>query len=345
MQVERILVLRLSSLGDVVLTSTFLKNLRDHFPDAAIDYVVRDDLVDLAAALPGVTRVIAVQRQARGALLAMARQLRHAGYAHAFDLHQSLRSRLLTGGLRGILRPGFAKQSLPRWLLIHAHRDWYDRFGGARALRARMLEPLARMGLETRLHDTEIVVGAAVQRAARARLEQAGIRAADAPIGIVPGARWPSKRWPLERFAALVQGLAATRNEAFVLLGSAAESPLAAAVALAAPQRCADLTGRLGLLETAAVLQRCRCVITNDSGLAHVAEAVGIPVVALFGPTSPRFGYAPYRPGSQLLYRPPPCSPCSKNGSRPCQRPTHECMLHIDVDDVLAGVLPLLPSR
>ena len=148
----------------------------------------------------------------------------------------------------------------------------------------------------------------------------------------------------MERFAALVQRLAAVCREPFVLLGSAAEHPLAKAVAQAAPERCVDLAGQLDLLETAAVLQRCRCVVTNDSGLAHLAEAVGRPVVTLFGPTSPRFGYAPYRAGSQLVYRPPPCSPCSKNGSRPCYRPTHECMLNIGVDDVLAGVLPLVRS-
>jgi ADP-heptose:LPS heptosyltransferase len=146
----------------------------------------------------------------------------------------------------------------------------------------------------------------------------------------------------VERFAALLQRLAAVCREPFVLLGSAEEQPLATIVAQAVPERCVDLAGKLDLLETAAVLQRCRCVVTNDSGLAHLAEAVGRPVVALFGPTSPSFGYAPYRPGSQLVYRPPRCSPCSKNGSRPCYRPTHECMLNIGVDDVLAGVLPLV---
>jgi ADP-heptose:LPS heptosyltransferase len=76
-------------------------------------------------------------------------------------------------------------------------------------------------------------------------------------------------------------------------------------------------------------------VITNDSGLLHMAEAVGRPVLAFMGPTSPAFGYAPYRPDSRLLYHPPRCSPCSKNGSRPCHRPTHECMINITVPEAV----------
>jgi ADP-heptose:LPS heptosyltransferase len=93
------------------------------------------------------------------------------------------------------------------------------------------------------------------------------------------------------------------------------------------------------------VLQSCAVVVTNDSGLLHVAEAVGRPVVALFGPTAPQFGYAPYRAQSRLLQQPPACSPCSKNGSRPCSRPTHECMDNLTVDAVYAAVDAVLHSE
>ena len=91
-----------------------------------------------------------------------------------------------------------------------------------------------------------------------------------------------------------------------------------------------------------ALKQPTALVVANDSGLLHVGEAVGRPGLALFGPTAPQFGYTPYRAASRLLREPPRCSPCSKNGSRPCSRPTHECMENISVDAAYAAATGML---
>jgi len=327
-----IVVLRLSSLGDVVLTSSFLASCAQHFPAAPIDYVVREDLAAIASALPGVRRIHPVPRGAgAGALLALGSELRRARPAHVFDLHHSVRSRAITLGMPN-LRPGFGKQSVPRWVLVHAHRDLYRRWGGARSLRERMLEPLRRLGLEAHLHPTRLVLPETVRARAATRLAAAGVHPGDACVAVAPGARWPSKCWPLERYLALAQQLAGD-GVRVVLVGGEAEATAAGMVALGEP-RCINLCGTLDVLETGAVLSGCRALVGNDSGLAHVAEAVGCPTVVLFGPTSPQFGYAPFLDRSQLLYQPPSCSPCSKNGSRPCMRPTHVCMENIDVDAV-----------
>jgi ADP-heptose:LPS heptosyltransferase len=157
-------------------------------------------------------------------------------------------------------------------------------------------------------------------------------------IALAPGALWPSKQWPAERFAAVGRQLLRQTHHALLLVGGERERAISAAIAALLPERSASLTGELDILQTAAILQQCRLTITNDSGLLHVAEAVGCPVVALFGPTTPRFGYAPHLPASHLLRQPPPCSPCSKNGSRPCHRPTHECMLAITTQEVVEAV-------
>ncbi len=336
-----ILVLRLSALGDIVLTSSFLQSASEHFPAARIDFVVREDLLGLAAALPGVRKVIAVSRRAgMPELLALGARLSREPYEHVFDLHSSLRSQLLTWRLRRRVRPGFAKQSLPRWFLLHAHRDVYDRFGGARPLRERMLEPLRRLGFVPRLYDTRLVLGPDARERATTFL------AAAAPpctlVAIAPGARWPSKRWPAHHFAALVQRLDAQGGVHFLVLGTAEEHALAATVTAAAPGSSHDCSGRFDILETAALLEHCRLLIGNDSGLLHVAESVGCPVLGFFGPTSPAFGYAPYRPNSRFLHRPPPCNPCSKNGSRPCHRPTHECMQNLGVDEAADAAMAIL---
>jgi len=337
---DPILVLRLSSLGDVVLTSSFLQSLDDHFPGAPVTFVVREDLAGVASALPGVQRLVTVPRQlGGGGLLDLGRRLAHEGYAHAFDLHRSLRTRLIGAALRGRLRPGFNKQEWPRFVLVHAHRDVYARSGGARPLRERYLEPLVRMGLSPRLHDTRLVLPSAARERAASIWRQAGWAADARVVGVAPGARWPSKCWPVDRFAALAARLQSD-GRPVVVVGGAAERTVGGLVAHASGGL--DLCGQLDVLETAAVLERCALLVTNDSGLLHVAEAVGRPVLAFFGPTAPQFGYTPYRAASRVLRAPPPCSPCSKNGSRPCFRPTHECMEAISVDTATAAVLSML---
>ena len=333
-----ILVLRLSSLGDIVLSSAFTQSAVALWPEARITYVVRADFAAVAAALPGVARVVPIERELGVAgLVRAASDLRRTRWAHVFDLHQSLRSRLLCTLVRRRAVPGFDKQEWARFVLLRLRHDVYARSGGTRPLRERMLEPLRRLGLDPPRHTTRLVLPASAREAARAALHSAG--AADSGwIGIAPGARWGTKRWGDARFAALAARLAATSGRRLLIVGGAGERALCGLVAMAAPGRAFSVAGELDLLGTAAALAQCELVVTNDSGLAHVAEAVGRPVIALFGPTSPQFGYAPYRSDSRLLRRPPPCSPCSKNGARPCSRPTHECMENMSPDWVAAEV-------
>ena len=150
-----------------------------------------------------------------------------------------------------------------------------------------------------------------------------------------------SKCWPAERFAALAARLQAANGMRVVVVGGESEAAIGGMVALAGGARAQSICGELDVLETAAVLERCALLVTNDSGLLHVAEAVGVPS-GVFGDTAPQFGYTPYRPESRMLREPPACSPCSKNGSRPCFRPTHECMEAITVEAALAAAESIL---
>jgi len=238
-------------------------------------------------------------------------------------------------------RDGFDKQSLARWILIHLHRDVYDRFGGAHSLRQRMLQPLERMGLQPTLYPTQLVLAPELQEEARSRLQQLADPRTQW-IGMAPGALWPSKEWPADRFVGVGRQVLRPANRRLLVVGGPRELPRSNQIAEALGAQAVSTSGETSLLQTAALLQQCRLTITNDSGLLHVAESVGCPVVALFGPTSPRFGYEPHLSESRLLREAPVCSPCSKNGSRPCHRPTHECMLGIGSTQVVEAVESIL---
>jgi len=337
-------VLRLSSLGDVVLTSSFLRSVHQLFPQAAIDFVVRDDLQEVAQALPSVSNVIPVPRKSSlWALLRLAKELAATEYDHVFDLHRSLRSRILVRHMHQQLRGGFDKQSLARWLLIQTHRDYYAHLGGTKTLRERMLQPLQRMGLQPTLHPSRLVLPASAREQAQQLMNPTNERQS-AWIALAPGALWASKQWPSSRYRELAEQLLAKETHRLILVGGSREQELCAGIAAGLSPRVLNVAGQLDIPQTAAVLQRCQYAVVNDSGLSHIAEAVGCPVLALFGPTSPRFGYAPQLPTSRFLYKSPECSPCSKNGARPCHRPTHECMLQIEISEVL-GIAEQFPAR
>jgi len=154
------------------------------------------------------------------------------------------------------------------------------------------------------------------------------------PVAIAPGAAYgPAKRWPAERFRGLVRRLT-ERGVPTVVLGSPREGELRQELEQAGAR---DLSGRTSLLEAVALLERCRLLVTNDSGALHLARAAGIPVVAVFGSTSPAWT-GPSPEEGTVLYRGLACSPCFRRRC-PLGGTDHlRCLLEIEVDDVLAAV-------
>jgi heptosyltransferase-2 len=159
-------------------------------------------------------------------------------------------------------------------------------------------------------------------------------------IAVAPGSRWPAKRWT--GFSRLCDTLA--RDAKILLVGDAADREFTAPIAKALGDRALDLSGRAPLMHTAAHVARCRAFVGNDSGLMHLAEAVGTPVVAMFGPTVDAFGYYPSLAQSRAVERRIACRPCSRNGSTPCPRRTGECLTAISSDTVAQAVATLFDA-
>jgi ADP-heptose:LPS heptosyltransferase len=153
------------------------------------------------------------------------------------------------------------------------------------------------------------------------------------------------KRWGAEHYLALARSLANAHGCHVVLLGDDNDAALTGAIAAELGERCTDVAGRTTLMETAAWIRRCDGFVGNDSGLMHLSEAVGVPVLGLFGPTVDAFGYYPTLPESKTVERALPCRPCSRNGSRPCPRATQECLAGIDAAFVEAVVVDMLERR
>lgn len=326
----KVLLVRLSSLGDVVLATAAVEALRQGRPDAELHVLTKPAFAEVFAGHPGVARVVAWPA-GRG-VADMARELGREGYDWVADLHANLRTRLLRLRLRGTRWSVYAKGSLRRRLAAAFHRPGLLE---GRHVVDRYIEALRPLGVEPGRRLPRLEPGEAARAAARRLLGEAGWDGRAPVVALAPGARWPTKAWPPAHWAALLDALLAEGLGFPVLLGGAAEAALCAGLAGGG---VGNLAGRTSIRETAAVLEEARVLVTNDSAPLHLATAVGTPVVALFGPTVRGFGFAPLGPRDEILEDEVDCRPCSLHGGDRCPRGHHRCLRGVQPDRVLGAL-------
>lgn len=318
-----ILLVRFGALGDVILATPLVRALRAAHPDAALVFVTKSRYAPVLARNPHLSEVAALEPG--GSLRRLASVLRRTPWTHRLDLHASLRARALRVLVGGTWR-SYPRQRVRRALLC---RWGIDTFHAPVHAAERYFTAARAVGVAPDGGPPEVFTSAADE-----------VRAASlAPPGpyavLAPGAAHATKRWPSAHWSALARRLR-TQGLAVVATGTADERAL-----LAAPG-VVDAFG-LELGPTAALLRGARVVVANDSGLMHLATAVGARVVALFGPTVDRLGYFPYRARATVLERPLPCRPCSPYGGASCPRGDHRCMIDIVPEEVAAAIATGVP--
>jgi heptosyltransferase-2 len=154
-------------------------------------------------------------------------------------------------------------------------------------------------------------------------------------IGIAPGSTFgPAKRWRTEKFVELASKVVTHCDCRIHVFGGKEEHPIEPSLNASVKERVQDFTGKIDILKTASLIAQCRVMVTNDTGLMHLACAVGTPVIALFGSTNPCWT-GPLGQNHSVIRKPLPCSPCYR---RTCPYGTYECLEKIDVDDVFRCV-------
>jgi heptosyltransferase-2 len=314
-------VVQTAFLGDVVLTTPLLVRLAAvHGP---LDVVTTPAAAALLETHPAVRRVISYDK--RGAdrgwrgLRALAGRLQAERYGVAYLPHRSLRSAGLALLARIPRRVGYRDGW--RWLYTESHArpaagHAIDRL---LALAGRAASPAARPSLGLTAADGET---------ATRWLREARIAAPF--VALAPGSIWGSKRWP--HFPELARRLAGRAG--VVVVGSREDATLAAQVVGAA-----NACGALTLRQSAALIQQASVLVTNDSAPLHLAQAVGTPTVAIFGPTIPAFGFGPRGPRDQALgVEGLTCRPCSAHGPAACPLSHHLCMQSLSVEDVVGAI-------
>jgi heptosyltransferase II len=323
-------------IGDAVMSTPALANLRRGLPKTKIDLLVPRSVASLFEEHPHIDRVlIRDDRQAwhRRASQVLARD--RSRYEAVLVLPNSFRAALEAWLMGARIRLGYATDGR-RWLLTHPvatvdrpppHQiDAYLRLVAALGLPVVERLPMLAPTLQAETEAGQL-------------WEAYGVGRDEVVIGICPGAAFgPAKRWWPERFAVLADRLIASGACRVVFLGSPAEVPLIQHIGALMTHEAVSLAGQDRLASFIALAARCAVMITNDSGSMHIATAVGTPVVALFGPTDPR-RTAPRAAPTTVLRRDLPCSPCFR---ATCPYPDHPCMRLIEVEEVYRAALDLL---
>ena len=331
-----IAVLRLSSLGDVVLTLPVVHALARAFPAARLHYWVKEEYAGLLRGDTTIAHVRALERDAQRLedLVSMSAELEDCDLI--VDLHASMRTRVLTFRQRApVLRVRNRRLERERWVRA--------RWTGPKPLphvTVRYAEAVAPLGV---VPDTPPRVSVAPAAEAWAAGALAPLAAGGPILALCPGARHATKRWPEERWCALDERLAAA-GLARIVLSTAAEQRAHPALAarVAADARARWFTEPLE--RVAALLGRAGVAVTHDSGLMHLAAARGVRVVAIFGSTSPVLGFAPVGEGHAVLCRELPCQPCTVHGREACPRGHFRCMTTIEPAEVWDRVQERLPA-
>ncbi len=341
----RFLLMRLSAMGDVLLATPVLRMLKKSRPGCRIDFLVKNTYVSLLKANPHVGRILVFDSAGglRG-LLALARSIRNSRYDAVVDLQGNFRSRVLSFFSGAPLRSRACMHRFRRFLLVHFGWNTYRRIV---PVPLRYLDSLP-FGVEDDGEGLELEVPDAAVSKVRGLLNIPARSKKAMIAALAPGAGRATKQWPADRFAETGRELA-DRGWHIVLVGGKNDAGVCARVSQAMRTEQApapsDLSGKLSLLETAAVLQLSGILITNDTGVMHMASATGTRTVALFGPTTHHFGFMPFRGRTEVVEVDTGCRPCSYHGTESCPQKHFRCMLDISARDVTERALALLNAR
>lgn len=332
--IEKILVRGVNWIGDTILTLPSIEALRNLLPRAHITLLVKDHLSSLFRNAPWVDEVLACPRASAGMRsleeeIHLVRNLRRGGYNCALVFPRSPRS-ALTPYLAGIrYRIGYAAHGRGL-LLTHRIRE-------TQALRTShqadyYYELVKFMGVSAGRPLPRLCIGSEEDALAQSFYDATGIASQHRVIALNPGSTYgPAKCWPPGRYIELARRLLASPRNRLLLVGGSDNAGLVEYIYLSLNRRALKAVGK-DLMLLAAILKRCDLMITNDTGPMHMASAVGIPVIALFGPTDP-LTTSPLGPHNRLMRKQTDCSPCLK---RICPH-NHRCMEAITVDEVEAA--------
>jgi len=340
--INKILVIRFGSIGDIVLTTPVLRTLRERYPYAKLCFVVKKEFLEITTLFPYIDKVFIFDSKAGlWGLIKLIGEINSEQFDLLVDLHWNLRSILIYLFSRIRHKIHYSKYRFLRllrvwfkWRLMPQQSHIIDLY----------FEPLTRFGIlssDNRIPELKIAKDRKSQ--VLECLKYLGIEDKDLVIGLCPGVKWETMQWTIEGFVETGNRLMNELNAKIVLIGDDRDVELGKKIEAWMDKKPLNLVNWTTLLELPTLIQRCDILITNDSAPLHIAAALGVSTISMFGPTTLDLGFGPHGNGLHIvLEKDLSCRPCSSHGSRECPKKTHECMESITAEEVVAAVRDLL---
>jgi ADP-heptose:LPS heptosyltransferase len=333
--VQKVLLVRLRSIGDTVLSTPSLFALKRFLPNAQIDILLEEWVAPVLSGFEYVNNVISLDRGSVASRAKAAREIRSARYDVVYNLHGGTTATFLTRATGARHRVGYASYQYAR---LHNHLAPSPLTLWGRGKTHSVEQQLALLGWTgvpvTDRPPTRLGLTAPAEANISSRLSAAGIDERQ-PFALVhPAAAFATKQWAVDKFARIVEELA-TRGIPSIVLVTAAEAGIAAELRKqsAAPVIVFD---DLSLPEVASLAHRARIFIGNDSGVAHIAAAVGAPSIVIFG-SSNRAHWQPWATApAETVFEELPCQPCHGYFCEKFEQP--ECIIRVPVEKVAAAI-------
>lgn len=324
---NKIIIIDLLYLGDLIFATPFIRNLRKNLPDKRIDMLVNSNFYDLIKDNPYLDKVYAYNKKWRlGESISFARKLSQNNYDLGLNIHGNWRTAILLKLINPVYSIGYGGKGRGIFLdreikrpegmhMTEAYLAFLEEIGLKRLtdnIPQLMVSPEASQGIQDFLKGEEVASG-------------------DRLVALNTGGTWPTKRWPLVRFAELADRLVNKYGIRPVFTGGKSDLDRVNQIISLMVSDPIIAAGQTSLEELAALMEYCELVISNDSGPVHVADAVGTATITIFGP-SDELKYRPSRKGSRIITAGLDCRPC---GEHECPLHHHRCMTDIKVSDII----------
>jgi ADP-heptose:LPS heptosyltransferase len=333
---QRILIIRFSSIGDIVLTTPVVRVLRKKYPNADIRFVTKKQFSELVSPNPFLDGVFCLE----DGLKALASELKVFSPNLVVDLHHNLRTRILKTIVGGKWL-AFNKLNVEKWLRVNLK---VDRLPDAHIVE-RYLETVSSLGIEGDGKGLDFFFPANFEQpnnflpsGEMSQAEGFGY------VALVIGAKFKTKQLPVNKLVELCNGL----NRPIILIGGKEDAEVANEVMKQSIAQIHNACGTHSLTESAWLVKQAEVVVTHDTGMMHIAAAFKKKIVSVWGNTIPEFGMYPYLPESEAAYlaevKDLDCRPCSKIGFDACPKGHFKCMNEQDITEITAQTNQLLSS-
>ena len=341
--VDKILIIRFSSIGDIILTTPLLRELKRKYSDIEIHYLTKKKYEELLKYNKNINKLISYDEKNQKISL-LIKSLKKEKYNLIVDLHSSLRSKKILRAFFfsfGVKILRYKKYTFKRFLLTKLKINLFRKT--VPIVYRYMKVAYDYLHIKLKNFDYEIPYPETYDKDIDKELNRIkGFSSKRPLVALCPSASHETKKWGTMYLVQIVEYLIEKYNVQVALLGGEKEISEVNLIQSLVKYETLNLVGKLNLLQTAALLKKSRILVCYDTGIMHLAQSQNIPTLAIFGPTVKEFGFFPIRENCMVVQKEVKCKPCSFHGLSKCPKIHHLCMRSIKVEEVEKAIDNLL---